>query len=330
MAKRYGRRRAIAIIAAVAGLPLLRSAHASAGPTLWEGQALGAPAQLILNHPDRSHAAVLVDRAVAEIARLEMVFSLYRDDSALSELNRTGFLVAPPADLVSLLKACSGFWEASNGAFDPTVQPLWALYRDHFSTPGADPAGPSSAQVGRALGLVGFDRVKFNRDRIVMPPGTAMTLNGIAQGYITDRIVDMLRQAGVTDSFVDMGEARAIGSRQDGTPWRVGLADSQASDRPDVVLGIVNKAVATSSSAGFHFDEAGRFGHLLDPRRGTAPDLYRRLSVVADDATTADALSTAFSLSDEPAMRSMAAARPDLAIDLVTAGGVHHRFGARL
>jgi len=328
MVRTFGRRRAIAIFAATAGLPLLRSAHAGALPVTWNGQALGAPALLVLNHADHANAAPLIERVVAEVSRMEEVFSLYREDSALSVLNKEGFLLAPPAELVALLERCRGFWELSGGGFDPTVQPLWALYRDHFSRPDAIPSGPSSSQIEQALTRVGFDRVKFNRDRIVMPSGSALTLNGIAQGYVTDRIVAMLREAGVTDSFVDMGEPRALGSKGDGAPWLVGLATRQDAERPDTILSIVNKAVATSSASGFVFDEAGRFGHIFDPRRGSVPELYKRLSVVAEDATTADALSTAFSLDSDQAIRSMLAARGDLSVDLVTSGGDHIRLGA--
>jgi thiamine biosynthesis lipoprotein len=157
----------------------------------------------------------------------------------------------------------------------------------------------------------------------------ALTLNGVAQGFITDRVVDLLRDAGVTSSLVDMGEDRAIGSKEDGSPWRIGLAASEDSDNPDQVVSIVNRAVATSSADGFHFDDAGRFGHILDPRDGSAPPLYRRVSVLADDATTADAMSTAFCLMGEEEIASVVKARPSIAVDLVNAAGVHKRLTAR-
>lgn len=330
MARRFSRRRAIAIFAATAGLPLIPNARAAAGPVTWEGQALGAPARLILNHEDRAGAARLIGRATAEIARLEQIFSLYREDSALSALNNQGFLLAPPTEFIALLERCREFWELSDGTFDPSVQPLWALYRDHFSSPGADPSGPPAERIAKALAPVGFDRVKFNRDRIAMPASGALTLNGIAQGFITDRIVDMLEEAGMRNSFVDMGEARAMGSKEDGGPWRVGLAVSEDSDQPDAVLPIVDKAVATSSATGFVFDEAGRFGHILDPRKGHIPISYKRLSVIAADATTADALSTAFSLHDIDNIRAIASAQTDLSIDILTSDGEQLRFGAVL
>lgn len=330
MAKTYTRRRAIAILAAAAGLPLLTGAKSVGRSVMWTGQALGAPATLILNHRDETVARRLIERIVSEVSRLESVFSLYREDSALAELNRIGGLVAPPIELVSLLQASRGYWEATGGAFDPSVQPLWALYRKHFGMPDADAAGPSRSDIADTLSLVDFGAVKCDRDRIVIGSKMAITLNGVAQGYITDRIVEMLRDAGVTSSLVDMGEDRAIGAKADGSPWRIGLAESQDSGRPDNVLEIVNKAVATSSASGFHFDQAGRFGHILDPRKGHVPSLYKRITVVAEEAATADALSTAFTLMEEESIASMVKRRGDIAVDLVRLDGIHARPGSSL
>ncbi|MDK1491176.1 FAD:protein FMN transferase [Sinorhizobium sp. 7-81] len=331
MASTISRRRAICIMAAAAGLPLLglgSRVEAAAPPVIWKGGALGAPATLILNLEDRSEAERLIDRVVAEVARLERVFSLYRIDSVLSELNRTGELAAPPADLINVLEASQTVWQATKGAFDPTIQPLWTLYARHFSAAGADPMGPSEDEKRRALARVGLDKLKFNRDRVVFTrPEMALTLNGIAQGYITDRIVDLLKDASVANSLVSMGETRAIGAQHDGRPWRVGLATSEDADTPDSILSLVNNAVATSSPDGFHFGDSGRFGHILDPHSGGAPRLHRRVSVVAPTATMADAFSTAFSLMDMPAIRVVCDRRADLEVDLISPSGAHARFG---
>ncbi|MCG5480840.1 MAG: FAD:protein FMN transferase [Ensifer alkalisoli] len=331
MADHVSRRRAICILAAAAGLPLLGlgGARAAAAATVtWTGQALGAPATLILNVEDRSEAAGLVDRIVAEVSRLERVFSLYRQDSALSELNRTGAIAAPPADLVSLLAVSRDVWETTEGAFDPSIQPLWMLYAKHFSASDADPAGPSTEERRRALSLVGLDEIKSNRDRIVFArSGMALTLNGIAQGYITDCVVRLLKDAGVENSLVSMGETRAIGAQRGGRPWRVGLATREDMGRPDSILSLVNRAVATSSQEGFHFGDSGRFGHIIDPLSGGTPRMHRRVSVVAPTATVADAFSTAFSLMSTPAVRRACAKRPELAVDLISTAGAHVRFG---
>jgi thiamine biosynthesis lipoprotein len=300
MSIRLSRRRFIGITAAAAGLDLLPfggKAEAQARFVTWQGRVMGAAATLQIHHHDEAAARRLIERSLAEVRRLEQVFSLYRDDSALSVLNRQGMLVAPPAELVALLADCRRYFELTGGGFDPTVQALWTLFRDHFSRPGADPQGPPAPALRAALARVGFDRVGFNEDRILLHrSGMALTLNGIAQGFATDRVVTLLRREGIESSLVDMGESRALGARPDGTPWRIGVADPDQPDRLGTTLDVVDQAVATSGAYGFRFDPAGRFNHLFDPRTGACAHLHRSVTVTTPTATTADALSTAFSL----------------------------------
>ena len=235
MFPRLSRRRFIGVTAAAAGLGLVpfgRAARAEAHLVTWRGQAMGAVATLQVHHHDRAAAERLVERSLAEVRRLEAVFSLYREDTALVALNRQGILVAPPADLVAVLAECRRCWELTGGAFDPTVQALWILYRDHFSRSDADPQGPTEHELRDALERVGFGRVTFDANRIALPRrGMGLTLNGIAQGYVTDRVVGILRAGGIASSLVDMGEPRAVGSRPSGGPWRVGIADPDRSGR---------------------------------------------------------------------------------------------------
>ncbi len=328
------RRRAIAVFASVAGLPLLRSLayaeRAASDPVIWHGQALGAPATLVLNHPDRTFAERLVREVVAEVARLEDIFSLYRAGSSLNELNRAGALAAPPPELVDLLARCDQCWQATDGAFDPTIQPLWALHARHFAQVDAAPEGPSGDALRKALKTVGFADVRANASRIAfLRPGMALTLNGVAQGFVTDHIVALLRRAGITSSLVDMGEPYALGARANGSAWRIGLAVSQ-DDEAGPILEVTNRAVATSSSSGFRFDSQGHFGHILDPRTGSSGARYRRVTVVAPDATTADAFSTAFNLMAPEAIYKVAQAHGALTVDLVPMEGVPSRFGAAI
>ncbi|MBP6705997.1 MAG: FAD:protein FMN transferase [Achromobacter sp.] len=298
------RRRFIGIAAASSALGLLpwralaSGARPQAGlePVVWRGVALGADAELHLLHPDRDAARRLIDSAVDELRRLETVFSLYRDDSALAVLNRQGHLNDPPADLLRLLSESRRFSVLTGGVFDPTVQPLWQLYAGHFSQPGADPDGPPPARLREALAKVSHAAVVLDSRAIrYARPGMAVTLNGIAQGYITDRVTDLLRRGGLDRALVDMGEIYAMGERGDGQPWRAGLADP---DHPDALAGQVtlrDRALATSGGYGTPIDAAGCYTHLFDPRDGNARPRYRSVSVMAPTATAADALSTAFS-----------------------------------
>jgi len=300
MSPHLSRRRFIGVTAAAAGLGLVpfgRAAKAEGHLVSWHGQAMGALASLQVHHHDRAAAERLVESSLAEVRRLEQVFSLYREDTALVALNRHGILVAPPAELVAVLSECRRCWELTGGVFDPTVQALWILYRDHFSRLDADPEGPPGPALREAMERVGFDKVTFDANRIALPRrGMALTLNGIAQGYATDRVVDILRSGGIDSSLVDMGEPRAMGSRPSGGPWRVGIADPLHPDRIGETLNVVGQAIATSGAYGFRFDPRGRFNHLLDPRTGASAHLYRSVTTVMPTATAADALSTAFSL----------------------------------
>ena len=112
------RRRFLAISAAATIFPGLSSA---APVHTWQGVALGARATLRLAHPDAKEISA---RVAAEISRLEDIFSLYRPDSSLMRLNRTGRLDAPPFELLECLSLAGAVHRASEGRFDPTVQPL--------------------------------------------------------------------------------------------------------------------------------------------------------------------------------------------------------------
>jgi thiamine biosynthesis lipoprotein len=323
------RRRFLGISAATTGLALLSPRFAVAGPgpagqsVFWEGQAMGAPARLILHCEDEAQGRRLIAAALSEIRRLEGIFSLHRPDSALVELNRSGALPAPPADLVALLRLSQQVHMATQGAFDPTVQPLWTLYRDHFATPGADPAGPSREAVAERLALTGLGNVACDDNRIVLlRKGMALTFNGIAQGYATDRVVAILRDGGMAHSLVDMGEPRAIGGRPDGTAWRVGIEDGAAGE----TLDIRDMAVATSAGAGFVFDGIGRFTHLLDPRTGRAAPLHRAVTVIAPQAAMADALSTAFAWLPPAAIRGALSRQDGVRARVLATDGTLLRF----
>lgn len=293
------RRRFLGIIAASSALALApsyrRRAHAAIAPTRWQGVALGADAELRLYHPDRQAAEQLIDRALQELRRLEGVFSLYRDDSALSILNRQGYLADPPSDLVRLLSESRHYAALTGGLFDPSVQPLWRVYADHFAQTDASPGGPAQNDIARALQSVSYKSIQIDPQRIELQPGMALTLNGIAQGYITDRVTDLFRNAGLERALVDMGEIRGLDSSVTAEGWRVGLADPRSPDQILTQVPISNQALATSGGYGTPLDAAGRYSHLFDPHTGRARPLYRSVSVMASTATAADALSTAFS-----------------------------------
>ncbi|MCO5129170.1 MAG: FAD:protein FMN transferase [Xanthobacteraceae bacterium] len=324
------RRRLIAIAATAGGAALLGGRRAIAdAPMRWRGSALGAQVSIEIYHFDRLKAERLVHRCVEDVRRLERQFSLYDPASAIRALNRAGVLVSPDADMVALLNAALDFAALTDGAFDPTVQPLWDLHAAHFAQPHPAAEGPAAELLADALSKVGYRHLKVSPDRIaLLKPGSAITLNGIAQGYATDRVTETLRAAGLTTTLVDMGEIRASGTKPDGAPWHVGLADPDEPGRVSETIGLVDRAVATTAGAGFRFDSAGRFTHLFDPGTGRSPSRYRSVSVVAPTATEADALSTAFSLLPTARIAAIVAGRGDIQAHLTDSNGAAMVYGA--
>ncbi|MCB1748855.1 MAG: FAD:protein FMN transferase, partial [Gammaproteobacteria bacterium] len=295
----------------------------------WQGRLLGAPAEVTLYHPERARAAAALAALAAEVARLDVVFSLHRDDSALARLNRAGRLDAAPAALCELLATCAELHAASDGAFDPTVQPLWDLYAAHFAAADATADGPSAARLGAILARVGFDFVRRAQASVAFTrAGVALTLNGIAQGYVTDRARALLAAHGMPHALVNLGEYAALGPRPDGGPWRVAIAHPEV---PWRMLGVVElragAALATSAGAGTAFDAARRYHHLLDPRTGRSSASWRSVSVCAPSATLADGLSTALAVAAPAQAEAILARYPAASALVLDQAGRRRTFG---
>lgn len=297
---RCSRRRLLGLLAAssVALLTDARAAPTRLAPLRWQGEILGAPAALTLYHPERAQAAAALAAVRREIQTLEHVFSLFRPDSALSRLNRMGQLDDAPPALLDLLDLCADLHRASDGAFDPTVQPLWTLYDTHFANPAADPAGPSRTARDAARAKVDFAQVIRDEQTVRFArAGTALTLNGIAQGYLTDRARDVLAAHGLPHALVNLGEFRALGPRLDGEDWQLAIAHPELPWRTLARVQLPDgAALATSAGAGTAFDARGRFNHLFDPRTGESAHGWRSVTVQAPTAALADGLSTALAV----------------------------------
>ncbi len=326
---KVSRRRFLQISAAAAsGVALPGFGAESPRRLVRRGVLLGAETEIQLYHRDTQAARATIDACLTEVRQLEAIFSLHQPGSALSSLNSAGRLTDPPTELVELLNIAARFSHATGGAFDVTVQPLWTLYARHFASGSADPEGPALPEIRRALARVDYREISV-RDSVVAftRPGMAVTLNGIAQGFITDRVAQMLRLRGFEHVLVNMGEMRALQGHPDGSSWRVGIADPAQPFRSLTTLPLREQAIATSGGYGTRFDAGGRHHHLFDPRTGTSANYYRSVSVIAPDATTADALSTGLSALSPEAARSVLEAYPQSSAIFIAADGSSRTAG---
>jgi thiamine biosynthesis lipoprotein len=285
----------ITVVAAAAAGPLLPRRLEAEMPRrwIWRGTALGARATLILDHPDGAAAEAAIAACLNEIERLEREFSLQRQDSALSRLNAKNRLATPSLDMLAVLETAAAVSDASAGAFDITVQPLWRLYARHFHTYPGDEEGPPDEDIAEALQWVDYRRLSLAPGLITLPTNVSVTMNGIAQGYVTDQVATLLRGLGWAHVMIDLGEMYALGNRADGSSWTVAVDGPSGVQCLLPLLDVSDRAVATSSAAGTMFAPSGRHHHLFDPRSGRSASRCIQVTVIAAQAALADALSTA-------------------------------------
>ncbi|NIZ62384.1 FAD:protein FMN transferase [Sedimentitalea sp. CY04] len=280
--KNLNRRRFLTISAAACSLPM--RAVAAAPPARWRGIALGAQATLQISGVTQTQANPIFMAVENELSRLEGIFSLYLEMSEIARLNSTGYLAAPSHELLEVLSISNMLNTASDGAFDPTVQSLWQ------ASVTADNAGSAT----------GWKYLQYNSKRVEFThPDTAkmgLTLNGIAQGYITDKIAELLRHKGLTDVLVDFGEIVASGQRSTGQDWRIGI---KAPDQQLIKkMTMANRALATSAPIVPVGNGAQPSPHIFSPNADLRLQ-HGLVSISAPTAAIADGLSTACCLLSE-------------------------------
>jgi FAD:protein FMN transferase len=309
------RRRALRITAALAGLPVFIAAVRATAPKgqfhTWQGDVLGAWSELTLWHPDTTFAQRAIRQARREIARFDQIFSLYRPDSEISRLNAAGRLIKPSPELRAVIEASQQLGILSGGAFDISVQPLWRLYEAHFWSRTEVQSDISARAQELTRALVDYRQIDCSAAAIDFArPGMAITLNGIAQGYVTDAIADLLRNEGFETAVADLGEVRALGRHPDGRAWRVGIRGGTSPAGEGRMVELENMALAVSGGYGTTFDPDGTFHHIFDPRTGASARTLVDVAVISPRAMAADGLATAICVSGEQLAPALLAAHP--------------------
>ncbi len=246
------RRKLLIAAAASAGLGL---ANGRSETLVWRGLALGADAELRFSGIEKAKAEGLLHQVLAEVERLENIFSLYRPGSELVRLNSDGYLARPSQDMRLLLEQSLHYWRETGGAFNPALQPVWTFLSRHFATSSHPPARADLRGIATSCDP---SRISLEASGIRLGQGMALSFNGIAQGYITDRAAELLFARGMKDVLVNLGEHRAL----PGMPWPVGISGS------DKGVLLSNQAIAQSSGAGTVLSPDGLWHHLIDPING--------------------------------------------------------------
>jgi thiamine biosynthesis lipoprotein len=259
---------------------------------------MGVATRVVLYAPDDRRARRAARAAFARVAALEDVMSDWRPASELRRLERRpGAWVPVSAPLFAVLARAVDVARASDGAFDPTVGPLVALWREARRRG----ALPEAAALDSARARVGWRRLALDahaRRVRLAAPGMRLDLGGIAKGYILQAALAELRAHGVRRALVEAGGDVVVGDAPPGRAgWQVDAAGLDAGGADSLVarrVAALARAAVSTSGPTAQFVEIGgvRYSHVVDPRTGLGLRNARAATVVAPDGATADALST--------------------------------------
>ncbi|CDB90306.1 putative uncharacterized protein [Clostridium sp. CAG:253] len=233
-----------------------------------------------------------VNKAVDEINRLETVLSAEKQESDIYKLNETGSGTLS-TDTKNIVSRALEINKTTNGAFDISIYPLmvkWGFTTQKYNV-------PSKNEISKLLKDVDSSKIIFDEKsgNIKLKENMKIDLGGIAKGYTSSRVMQIFKECGVTSGLVSLGgNVQALGTKTDGTAWQIAIENPDKSSDYIGVVSVKDKAVITSGGYERYFEKNGKtYHHILDPETGyPAESGLKSVTIVSDDGTLADALST--------------------------------------
>lgn len=238
--------------------------------------------------------------AVREINRLERELSRTIATSDVYKINADG-AAAVSDETAALLQSAIACSEKTGGLFDVTIAPLvtlWGITTD-------SPRVPAQSEIASLLPLVGSEHIHIDGNSVALDSGCSVDLGGIAKGYASDRVAEILRQHGVTGAAVSLGgNVYVCGQKPDGSVWNVAVQDPKDTSAYAMTLALTDTFAVTSGGYQRYFtaEDGTVYQHILDPRTGRPAETdLLSVTVIAQNGTMADAYSTALYVMGEEA-----------------------------
>ncbi len=234
-----------------------------------------------------------VDQAAEEIKRLDSALSTGDEDSQVSKLNVNGG-GSLTEDTKYLFEKSMDLYESTDGLFDIAIYPVM----EAWGFPTQDYKVPDKTELQNLLALTDASKIRYKEEENSLSfeeEGMKIDFGGIAKGYTSSRIMKIYKDLGVTSGLVNLGgNVQALGTKPDGSKWKVGIQDPEGKEDYLGTLSIKDQAVITSGGYERYFEEDGKtYHHIIDPRTGYPADSgLISVTIVSSDGTLADGLST--------------------------------------
>ena len=251
---------------------------------------------IIVEKPDVGYE--LIETAIDEVKRIENLLTEFSSTSQTSQINQSAGIKSIPVDeeVYAIIKRCNEISKLTQGAFDITAVALRKLYNfkgQNFSLPDED-------QIRNVLDVVSYTKIDLSKSNEVFltKPGMHIAFGAIGKGYAADRVKKILKEKGVEHAVINAsGDLTAWGSRLEGTPWKVGIADPNNPSNMMAWLPIDNSSVATSGDYEQYFERNGiRYSHTIDPKTGHPVQGIKSVTIFGPSAELCDALATAVTI----------------------------------
>lgn len=241
----------------------------------------------------------LLDDAYKLLARLDNELSMYNKSSDISQINilsgQEKFSTSP--EVIEVVKASRKLYDITEGVFNPLIGAVTRLWKINTG----DKILPSRESLDIAINLSDINNLEINDNEnsiFLRGRGCVLDLGGIAKGFASEKISDMLKTRGVKSGIIDLGgNIYAIGLKNDGQKWNIGVRDPlEPSGSPALVLSVRDSAVITSGNyERYKIVDGKRFSHFFDPKTGESiqSDLLS-VTIITPDGSLADGLATAF------------------------------------
>ena len=256
---------------------------------------MGSSLKVSIWTTDAGKASGAAERVAKEFDRLESLLSVWKDGSDVVRLNSAAGRqpITVSRETLDVLTAARIGSEQTAGKFDITFGALADIWKfDHDQ----DNTIPDRAAIEKRLPLVDFRAVQVdaaNGTAFISRPGVRVHLGGIGKGYAIDVAIGFLRGEGLKDFLIQAGGDMYASGTNNGTPWKLGIADPRGDHAPFAAIALRDETLSTSGDYERSFmKDRVRYHHLLDPDRGEPARLSRSVTIVATRATLADVLST--------------------------------------
>lgn len=232
------------------------------------------------------------DEITGLVKKIEKAVSRTDPESDIYRFNNSKYGTEVSQITIDILNAALDAAKASDGLFDPTIEPLVSLW----NIAHGEPKVPSDNEIAAALTSVGYGGITVDGNKITKEnPAVSIDLGGIGKGYACQAVINLLKERGVSHGLISFGgNVGVFGLKPDGTGWTIGVRDPDSADDVVGYLHLNEGFVSVSGDNERYFEIDGvRYHHIFDPRTGRpASNGIRSVAVVSQNGTEADALST--------------------------------------